>query len=391
MEPVTHVLTGFCLARTGFNRKTAYATLTMAIAAELPDIDTVWSLRGPVEGFAHHRGITHTFVAMPVEAALLVGSVWLWNRFTRQGSGPRVQGKVRIRVHSASLSWAWLYGCAMVALLSHLLLDYTNNYGVRPFFPFNPRWYAGSFVFIFDPLIFVLLVGALVGPWLFGLVGAEVGVRKKPFRGRGWAVAALSGIVFLWGVRALEHGKAVEMAQAQNIVAPTHQNLKVKQADVIGYVLPQQSENMDASFAPAEPTSVFLQAQRSLASPDPLSPFRWSVVTDFGPVYQMAEVNTREQTLTPGDVLQPKPASTPEFVAAAESPLGRAYLDWSSMPFVTQQNSDDGTVVTLRDPRFLGGWLAEHGHTALMGTVTVDATGRVVEQELDGRMEKDRR
>ena len=60
MEPVTHILTGVCLARTGLNRRAAYATLTMAVAAEFPDIDTLWGLRGPVEGFAHHRGNTHT-------------------------------------------------------------------------------------------------------------------------------------------------------------------------------------------------------------------------------------------------------------------------------------------------------------------------------------------
>jgi hypothetical protein len=39
-----------------------------------------------------------------------------------------------------------------------LLLDWTNNYGLRPFFPFNPRWYAGSFVFIAEPVIWALLI-----------------------------------------------------------------------------------------------------------------------------------------------------------------------------------------------------------------------------------------
>ena len=33
MEPVTHFLTGACLGRTGFNRRTAYATLAMTLAA----------------------------------------------------------------------------------------------------------------------------------------------------------------------------------------------------------------------------------------------------------------------------------------------------------------------------------------------------------------------
>ena len=40
------------------------------------------------------------------------------------------------------MRWGLLYGFVLIALLSHLLLDWTNNYGLRPFFPFNPHWYA---------------------------------------------------------------------------------------------------------------------------------------------------------------------------------------------------------------------------------------------------------
>ena len=61
MEPVTHFLSGAILSRAGFNRRTAYATLAMTLAAEMPDIDVFWSIRGPLAGFQHHRGITHTF------------------------------------------------------------------------------------------------------------------------------------------------------------------------------------------------------------------------------------------------------------------------------------------------------------------------------------------
>jgi hypothetical protein len=51
---------------------------------------------------------------------------------------------------------------ALIAALSHLLLDWTNNYGLRPFFPFNPRWYAGSFVFIAEPVLWALFAVALI-------------------------------------------------------------------------------------------------------------------------------------------------------------------------------------------------------------------------------------
>ena len=81
MDPFTHLMTGACLARAGFNRKAAYAAAAMTIAAELPDIDTLWSAAGPVAAFQHHRGITHTFLGLPFEAAAVVAAAWLWHRW----------------------------------------------------------------------------------------------------------------------------------------------------------------------------------------------------------------------------------------------------------------------------------------------------------------------
>ena len=265
MEPVTHLLTGACLSRTGLNRRAAYATLTMVVAAEFPDVDTLWSVRGPIEGFQHHRGITHTFLGLPFEAALIVGGVYVWHRWRVR----RERGQARLHARpltAAPVCWGVLYGLALVSLLSHLLLDYTNNYGLRPFFPFDGHWYAASIVFIFDPLMFALLVGSLIMPWLFGLVNAEVGAKKQPFVGRGWAIAALLGVVAWWGLRMVEHQRAVQMAMGQSVVAP---------ASATG----SMQTDADAAYVPS-----YLPTRRALASPDLLSPFRWSAVMDFGPV-----------------------------------------------------------------------------------------------------------
>ncbi|MGD0682671.1 MAG: metal-dependent hydrolase, partial [Terracidiphilus sp.] len=152
-------------------------------------IDVLWGLAGPVEGLKHHRGITHTFIAVPVVAAVVVGMVWLYDywRRSRKANPPSQNAKA-----PPALRWGWLYLTALIAALSHLLLDWTNNYGLRPFFPFNPRWYAGSFVFIAEPVIWALLLAALVIPWLLGLIGGEIGVRRVQFRGRGWAIFALT-------------------------------------------------------------------------------------------------------------------------------------------------------------------------------------------------------
>src|SRR3569833_460100 len=116
MEPVTHFMTGACLARTGLNRKCAYATLAMMLAAETPDIDTLWSIRGPVASFQHHRGITHTFIALPIEALVVLGFVWLVHRWRERrhrvapASPPGPDG-ARAPAPPAPTRWGLLYLC----------------------------------------------------------------------------------------------------------------------------------------------------------------------------------------------------------------------------------------------------------------------------------------
>jgi len=395
MEPVTHILTGACLARTGLNRRAAYATLTMAVGAEFPDIDTLWSLRGPVEGFQHHRGITHTFVGVPFEALILVGAVWGLHRWrvaraARRVAAENAESKLThtpIRPQRpltvAPVRWGLLYLFAVFALLSHLLLDFTNNYGVRPFFPFNDHWYAGSIVFIFDPAIFLLLVTALIAPALIRLVNAEIGARAEVFRGRRWAVAALAVILLLWGLRAFEHQRAVQLAGTQSIQAPENQTQENPAAQ-------NSSASLDTGVTLAAPPPVFLQAQRVVASPDIVDPFRWHLATDFGPAIQLAEVDTNTGVLSPANGLITKPAHTPELVAAQASPLGRAYMDWSAMPVLDLSKATEPgepTVVMFRDGRFLGGFSFLSDQIPLTGIVELDARRHVVGQSMDGREE----
>src|SRR5271170_5280738 len=84
MEPVTHFMTGACLARAGFNRKAAYATLAMTLAAEAPDLDTLWGIGGPIAAFQHHRGWTHTFIGLPIDATVVIGFIWLIHRWRQR-------------------------------------------------------------------------------------------------------------------------------------------------------------------------------------------------------------------------------------------------------------------------------------------------------------------
>src|SRR6059058_1287123 len=105
--------------------------------------------------------------------------------------------------------WGLLYLFSLVAGLTHILLDFTNGYGVRPFWPFSERWYSWDIVFIVEPVMLVFLILGLVVPALFGLIDKEIGARRSPVpRGRLAATVALIGIVLMWGVRDYEHRRA---------------------------------------------------------------------------------------------------------------------------------------------------------------------------------------
>ena len=298
MEPVTHFLTGACIGRAGLNRKTAHATLAAVLAAEAADLDMLWALRGPVEELKHHRGITHTFLAAPVLAGVVVGVVWLFDRWLQRRRQRRGDVLNQNAKAPPPLRLGWLYLAALVAALSHLLLDWTNNYGLRPFFPFNPRWYAGSFVFIAEPVVWALLFLAMFMPWMLGLVGGEIGARKPQFRGRGWAIFALTGMLLLGCWRWAEHAQALVLV-----------------------------ENTQVAAAPMK---------RVAMEPYMVNPFRWHAILETPDFYQTAEIDTRTGAIESDprrDVLF-KPPATAATEAAKQTLLGQVYLDWGTWAVV---------------------------------------------------------
>ena len=115
MDNLTHSLTGLLLSRAGLNRFYPRATLVLIVSANIPDIDVLAIARGPLYYFEQHRGITHSLAALPVMALLsaLVGCAF----------GRTMRG------------WLAAWGLAIIGVASHLLLDWTNIYGIRLLFP----------------------------------------------------------------------------------------------------------------------------------------------------------------------------------------------------------------------------------------------------------------
>jgi inner membrane protein len=307
LEPITHFLTGACLGRAGFNRKTALATATMTLAAEAPDLDVLTRVRGPVFAFAHHRGFTHSFLGLILVSAVVVGFMYLvWRLRGRPTNDPHLPPR-----------WGLLFAFAYLAGLSHILLDFTNNYGIRPFWPLWEKWYAWDIVFIVEPVLLVVLTLGLVVPSFFSLINQEIGLRQKGPRGCWAAITALCAVVLVWAVRDYQHRRALQALAAR-------------------------------SYEQAEPV-------RLGAFPSYVNPFIWHGVVETQNFFAVAEVNSLPAEVDPRGNLEIryKPEETPVTLAAKQSYLGRVYLDWARFPRLeTEPTPAGGYLVRFYDLRF---------------------------------------
>jgi inner membrane protein len=297
------------MGRAGLNRKTALATLTLTLAAEAPDVDVISSFGGPAFGFAHHRGFTHSFLGVPIDAAAVTGFVYLiWRLRGRKTSDPNLP-----------VRWWLLFFYACLGGLSHILLDFTNNYGVRPFWPFWEKWYSWDIVFIFEPVMFALLLLGLVIPALFSLIDSEIGARSRSPRGRVAATLALLGVVFMWGLRDYEHRRAISALEAR-------------------------------TYNSEDPLRVS-------AYPKWIDPFHWDGVIETTDFFALTQVDSLGPEVDPEERLQIlyKPEETPVTLAAKNSYLGRRFLDWAQYPITEVEMLEDppgASIVHFQDLRY---------------------------------------
>lgn len=201
----------------GARRNVAIAV--MVIGGNLPDADVIytgWAGTG-LDYLLHHRGHTHTIVGALILSLLLFVGVRLWWRFRK------------VEPHPADIRF--LAALSLLAPLLHIGLDFTNSYGVHPFWPVDNHWYYGDAVFIVEPLLWacsavllftlqsrvmralvaLVLVAGIGLSWFSGLVPASLAVLLTLLTlglaviGRFWSarVALTSGIVAWLAVTAV--------------------------------------------------------------------------------------------------------------------------------------------------------------------------------------------
>lgn len=150
MDNLTHSLVGLAASKAGLEKLSRHTTLCSIIAANAPDSDLAVLLFGDRWTYLHHhRGITHSIVGT-LTLAVLVPLVFY--------GVDRLIAKLRKRAPTIKLKWLLIV--SLVVSATHPLLDWTNNYGVRPLLPWNAQWFYGDLVFIIDPFMWLVFGGA---------------------------------------------------------------------------------------------------------------------------------------------------------------------------------------------------------------------------------------
>lgn len=139
MDPVTHLATGVAISQLVPAPSRPWAAVAGVLFAVLPDLDYVLALNDRLAYLRHHRGFTHSLVAIPL-FALLVALLGRWV------GGPK-----------------WfrpLLLLGVLVLASHLFLDLATSYGTQILNPFTREKYTLDWLFIIDPHLTVLLLAA---------------------------------------------------------------------------------------------------------------------------------------------------------------------------------------------------------------------------------------
>jgi inner membrane protein len=290
----------------------------MVLAANAPDMDIVFTLGGATSYLHWHRNITHSLIALPVMAILSVALVrWI--------------GRTPVR-------WLPAFLAAMLGVASHLILDLTNVYGVRLLLPFSGRWFNWDTTPVVDLAIWAILLAGVAAPWFAGLVGSEIGEKRRS-SGGGWAVIALLLLTAYNYTRSVLHDRAVATLDAR----------------VYNGLSPRR-------------VAAFPQA----------NPLVWHGVAELSNAWVMVPVDLREEFRPEAGQYLYKPERTAAMAAALKSQPFQTFLEFVQYPvWVLEPEARERlTKVRLVDLRF--GTPAEPGFQA---TATVTDLNQVVESD----------
>jgi inner membrane protein len=288
VDNLCHTLTGLALGEAGLKRRAPFANATLMVAANLPDID-VLVFATDVPAVAFRRGWTHGIIAQVALPLALASIVYAIAR--------------RRRVDPRPVDFGWTLLLSQIGVLSHVGMDWLNNYGVRLLMPFSPHWFYGDSVFIIDI-------------WLWAMLGAGAWIARKKASARPARIAIVMATTYIAA-------------------------LVVSARDSRQYVIDTWLQRQGRA-----PVAL-------MVGPRPVTPIDRTIILDDGEEYVTGTFRSITRSATFDAAHVAKNDKHPAVPAAiAQNPRFRAVLTWARFPYYEIESTPAGEVVTLRDLRF---------------------------------------
>jgi len=191
VDPLTQGLLGASCGQALYGRVLGRDAIVWgAVVGMSPDLDVALNATGPMGEWLWHRGFTHALWFGLVLGPVLGWLLWRWK-------GGRATD--------------WI-GLAVVALVTHPLLDVFTTYGTQLLAPFSRHRFALDAVAIIDPAYTLVLAAGVV-------VATRRGARTAAARGAAWAALGLSSAYLLVGleINRRAEARAVDQLKAEGV------------------------------------------------------------------------------------------------------------------------------------------------------------------------------
>jgi inner membrane protein len=305
----------------------------------------------------HHRGITHSIVGALLLALLLpllfYGAERLFARL--RGKRPRFR-------------LPGLLVASLLAMATHPLMDWTNNYGIRPFLPWSARWYYGDLVFIIDPWLWLVVGGAAflltsrrwwqTGFWVLLALVLTSAVILLPMRNNELNLPLVVCIGWVVGVLALIAGRLVHLRERfGSRIAITALSFILVYWGGLSFMHARayrRAEQLAGNFAATRQENV----KRLAAMPTLANPALWRCVaeTDRGTTFRFnLDLKENPAPLLRDLVLYEKPAGEEALavMVAGRDERAQIFLDFARFPVVeTRGDCLTETLVQFADLRY---------------------------------------
>jgi membrane-bound metal-dependent hydrolase YbcI (DUF457 family) len=340
VDPATHALFSFALARGFFPRRPWAFYLALVLAGTLADLDLLTLFFWPRAYLSGRFTWTHSIVG----TLAVIGIAGLVGWWFQSKSGPLRKAGPTDAGSAAPVAYFSIESLAItISAILHVVLDLASSSGVAALWPLRQTRYAWDILPSTDPWILVLLLGGLLLPELFRLVSSEIGAKDKAPRGRRGGLIALALIAFYVGARATQHGNAVAQLDAH-------------------------------TYRGESP-------RRLAAFPDSLSLFTW-----HGVVETTSQICTADVPASSGSRFDPdsavcvhKPEPSPALTTAQQTDAARQFLQAARFPKASVGSTEEGTEVVLRD---VGDAAQQNSRFALAARVLLNPSGQAISQSI---------